>query len=287
MDDRTFTLSRLFYDLEKVDHLFLGSSRIMQINTDIIGSEIMNLAVTGCSIEDHISLTFESILKLSPKYVYISADPWLFNKNNGQDRYKNIIQTYDYWDKVLLSDGNYSKSYFSTSSSFFSYNNHYLKFIRDFLEVKNIHIPKNSNIESVKKKMYDGSLVYDSHFVSKMNDVRNITDKLDYFVDYGMDNYIFDESKKNKFCKLIDILQKREINVTLILPPFHPLIYDKILLDDSPVLEMENVFLDIARDFDINLLGSYDPYILNCPPDYFFDGMHPTGNAFRLIFDSN
>jgi hypothetical protein len=50
---------------------------------------------------------------------------------------------------------------------------------------------------------------------------------------------------------------------------------------------MEDVFKDIARNFDLNILGSYDPYVLNCPPDYFFDGMHPNGDAFRLIFDNN
>jgi len=95
MDERKFSLYRIEYLNTKRDILVLGSSRIMQVKSSPILGNLLNLAVSGASIEDQITLGIKALTKFTPKVVYLSADPWLFNENSGQTRYKSINENYN------------------------------------------------------------------------------------------------------------------------------------------------------------------------------------------------
>ena len=88
MDDRKFIEGRLSFPLKSVNHIVVGSSRVMQINSEIIGEPILNLAVSGASIEDDIAISLEAVAKLNAKNVY------------GKSKIINEL-TADIWNNIL------------------------------------------------------------------------------------------------------------------------------------------------------------------------------------------
>ena len=46
--------------------------------------KLLNLSVSGASIEDQIAITEMALEKFNPQKIILSADPWLFNKKNNQ-----------------------------------------------------------------------------------------------------------------------------------------------------------------------------------------------------------
>ena len=70
---------RLYYPLSPVNSVVVGSSRVMQINSSVIGEDIQNFAVSSASIEDDIAFGLEALAKLNYENIYISADPWILN----------------------------------------------------------------------------------------------------------------------------------------------------------------------------------------------------------------
>ena len=61
--------------LKNAKIVVVGSSRLMQINSDIIGEPLINLTVSGATIEDDIAFALEASAKLNANHVYIAADP--------------------------------------------------------------------------------------------------------------------------------------------------------------------------------------------------------------------
>jgi len=77
--------------------IVLGSSRIMLIHADYFKTNsFMNHGVSGASIEDMIAIYQLYKMKgMLPKIILIGIDPWIFNKNNGQGRWKTLATEYE------------------------------------------------------------------------------------------------------------------------------------------------------------------------------------------------
>ena len=104
LDERKFMEGRLMYSLSPVDSVVVGSSRVMQINSSMIGDKIQNFAVSGASVEDDIAFGLEALAKINYENIYISADPWLLNQNDGQNRYQSVNDLYSYWVTRIRSN---------------------------------------------------------------------------------------------------------------------------------------------------------------------------------------
>ena len=102
MNERKFIEGRLIYPLNKVETIIVGSSRVMQINSDLIENKIQSLTVSGASIEENIAFGLEALVKLKYKNIYIAADPWIINAyNNHEEEYKSIFNLYNYWLNIM------------------------------------------------------------------------------------------------------------------------------------------------------------------------------------------
>ena len=85
----------------------------MQINSEMIGEPILNLSVSGASIEDDIAISLEAVTKVGAKNVFLAADPWLLNIHDKQIRYKSIISLYEYWIERIKNKMSPQNYYFS------------------------------------------------------------------------------------------------------------------------------------------------------------------------------
>ena len=58
---------------------------------------------------------------------------------------------------------------------------------------------------------------------------------------------------------LIKYLNLNDVNVTLLLPLFHPDLYELMKRTKPVFVTVENIFREIAFKHNIQILGSYDP----------------------------
>lgn len=90
-DERLFQVSRIGLMTARSDRVVLGSSRAMQIRDGFLPGRTVNLSVSGAGLEDYLAL-LEALVRrdMLPREVLIVADPWLFNANNQQNRWRSL-----------------------------------------------------------------------------------------------------------------------------------------------------------------------------------------------------
>ena len=99
-----------------------------------------------------------------------------------------------------------------------------------------------------------------------------------------MFSYYDSKELLNIFTALLDHYNKN-YEVILLLSPYHPLAYKKILEKKQIVVEIENRIRSIASTRGIQVIGSYDPSKNNCSNEEFYDGAHPKGVCMHRIMN--
>ena len=279
LDERRFIEGRLLYPLEPVDSIIVGSSRVMKVNSSIVGENIQSFTVSGASVEDDIAFGLEAFAKLNYQNIYISADPWLINQYDLQNRYQSVSELLDYWmhrmhmnlppiqflDSRLLDLANQL-----TSNVFVS--------LRNSLVVNDI--PTDGEEEVYAKKAYDGSHINNRN----VNQTNNIELDLAEHLNYAMTEFEYDSESIENLENLVSYLQKNNVNVTLILSPYHPQLYQMMATEKPIFLEIENWYREFADRNSIRIIGSYDGNTVGCRENEFYDGAHPTASCMKKLF---
>ena len=283
IDERKFVEGRLFYDLKKVDYVVTGSSRMMQINSELMGAPILNLSVSGAAIEDYVAILIEAVAKMSPHTVYIGADPWLLNKHDNLNDFKSIEQLYFYWASYLDEKNTSAlKPFFSHSQNAnigIDHTNAFQK-LYTFTNLFDQRIPTNDEVESVDKKSYDGWHIYNESYSNNASDISLGFDNL---LAYAMQPFDYDARAEDILVKLIRFLKIRGISVNLVLAPYHPDLFNRMKEEKLIFLQLETKFRAIAKKNKIKILGSYDPNVVKCFGTDFFDGSHPKASCMANI----
>lgn len=279
MDERKFTKNRILFENKKVDVIVMGSSRLMQLDSNSFSKSTLNLSVSGASVEDLVAFIPESVNKFSPSVVYIGADPWIFNKNSEQNRWISVKDMYEFW-REKINDKNLDVALFQNSLNHSLYENPFSSFYHK-LNLKDEQV--NGKNESISKKSKDGLCIYDKIYSNQSQEEirRNFLSNLSY----SMNNFEFDNNAKDLYINLIKYLQDKKFEVILVLSPYHPELVKLMKFKKSKVLEIENNFIEIARELNVKIIGSYDisKIGLNISNYDFYDGMHPKDSLMSLI----
>ena len=280
MDDREFIEGRLIYPLKQVNNIVVGSSRVMQINSEMIGEPMFNFSVSGASIEDDIAISLEAVAKVGAKNVFLGMDPWLLNKHDGHTRYKSIIGLYEYWIERIKNKMPL-QNYLSLNHNIDTPTNNFILTLRNKLYKSKDLIPKDRNVEAYSKKAYDGEHIYNEYDI--INSKKKIVSPKT--LDYAMRMFEYDLKSEENLILLINYLKNLNIKVTFILTPYHPDLY-QIIMSDKPIfVDIENRFRKIAQQHNIEIIGSYDSSAVGCKQDEFYDGHHPTEACMRKLFN--
>jgi peptidoglycan/LPS O-acetylase OafA/YrhL len=94
INERIFIKNRINCEKSLPEAIVIGSSRIMQASSRGTGLRLLNLSVSGASLEDLITIWDLSSKKLKYDYVFLGADPWIFNLNSGQNRWMSLGEEY-------------------------------------------------------------------------------------------------------------------------------------------------------------------------------------------------
>lgn len=272
------------------DVLVIGSSRAMIINSSIFQKQtFFNASVSGASIEDLIAI-YQLFLqkKCLPKKIIIGLDPWTLNINNGQTRWKTLIQEYSTLFNQLTNssldakDEQIESKYLQlVSPSYFkgSFKKMYLVSSKPVATISKI----NDNLT----KLVDGSITYDLEYRSATLD--EIEKRASGFISgdiYSVEK--FDKlSPEIMFLleKFIKHLRSNQIEISFFLAPYHPKVYSFIAKTDKyiKVIESENYFRDLGLKHGIKVIGSFNPIRLKIDGSCFYDGMHCNEKGIEKI----
>lgn len=269
MDERKFIKFRIQFENLSVDSVVLGSSRVMQIGEHNYRDKIINLGVSGSSIEDDIAIADMAVKKFQPSTIFIGADPWLFNSKSGQGRWKSLNNEYISALSSLklsttsianLTDDNKQSRFFTAASKIYDSVN-----LQKFNAINDIP-------ESRDKIRRDGSRVYNLAYANKNQ--KEISAEFKDLLNYAMTDYDYSKESQEIFGRFIDAYSKNH-NVVLVLSPYHPDLYERMKIERPIYLEIESNFRDFSKLHGVKIIGSYNPHKVGCNSTDFYDGMHP------------
>ncbi len=265
IDDRQFNKFRIIYENLKPDTLVVGSSRTMNIGNEVLKENVFNMSVSGASIEDHITLILMALEKFKPKKIILGLDPWLMNKNNYQFRWKSLSKEYELAKKIIENPSKKRKVFIFTESKNKNLYEEIIDKLYSYLNIRSFEIyeknKQNINKPYIKR---DGS----RHYPQKKSEI------IPKVIDYSMNDYEFSNINHRMYSKFIKYLKSKKIELVIILSPYHQKSYDMTLKKNTNLVDLEKIYLNIAKENSIKTLGSYNSHKVGCLEEEFYDYMH-------------
>lgn len=285
LDEKVFLLERLeTAHPSETNLVVVGSSRTMQVGSDASGESTLNLSVSGASLSTLEALGPTGLVKTGADKIIIGLDPWMLNSNFDEGNNRALESLMDYWRTAVTSKGTLEaphKPINSQEESKLSVAS------RIFLSVNESigAVPKDGNPELIAKKGKDGSHIYELSYANRTEAEYSI--EFPELLEFGnMHNFERSPRLQSRLIALLSFLKDQEIRVILVLPPYHPALYQQIESKSPGILQAEEAFIQIAAELDLPVFGGYDPAQSGCSSSHFYDGMHPKSSCMKKALQS-
>ncbi len=288
-DDRILQKKYVESIQKSIDTIVIGSSRCMQISTaNYSKGSFFNNSVSDAILKDDIAIVqLYRENGLMPKQVIICADPWLFNANYTQSRWKVLHTFYQKgisWlginDKVVSNidlESIQIEKYLELISPAYLQNS--LHFLEKYNKPDDLIYPDPALDSKDIMKRSDGSISYDESFRNlDTQTVRNLVMSNMRDSETSLEGFSqLDSQLQKEFELLVVKLKKEGVKVTIFLSPYHPLYYSYLTSTDKykTVMQVQNYLQDFATKQSIQIIGSYNPNDIPCSEDEFYDQKHP------------
>ena len=107
---------------------------------------------------------------------------------------------------------------------------------------------------------------------------------------YSLGNFhSVDGTYKSNFVDYINKMDADKVEVVFFLPPYHPEAYDYLISTCKYriIVEVEKFLKSFAGKRNIQIIGSYNPRLLDLTEGYFYDAMHLKKSGIDKIFVTN
>ncbi|MFC1745493.1 hypothetical protein ACFL35_15975, partial [Candidatus Riflebacteria bacterium] len=303
--DERFLQKEIINNLSKApETILIGSSRSMEIDSENVKSNnFFNNSLSGLVLEDLLAIIgiyFEK--DLVPKNILIEVPPWFFNEFNDQIRW---AANFNYFHKMThrLNVGikmterfNYLKKLNFKNNLVEIFNPGYFQsslglIVNSIINKKNFY---RNRLTSAPSKEF--TILYpDGHrfFPEVIDSNAEIKRKA---LHYALGNPHYEMKKFTKIDQQYMIIfnllciflnRDRKINLTLFLPPYHPVAYKKMM--DSQILriigQVEYIIKIIASKLRLKVIGSYNPSAIpSLLEDDFRDPSHLKKSGINKLF---
>lgn len=301
IDDRLLAKAMTKYG-PRVECVVIGSSHVMQISSErmpkslngICGS-IINLGVSGGGIEDHFVMTYLVLKHGQPKKIILGVDPWTFSfsedqswstyrddyfqarteilglRKAGADRSNSII------DAVVMSKlANLINLEYTIRSVQAAVRN-YRWGPPTITAAPQLDASVGGEYPI---RLRDNSTIYAATYIADPNRA---------IVPLGGTTYKTN-GKLNRpdtidaYRGLLLWIRSKGVEPILLMTPYH----ENVLKAPSApntvaIFATEPLILNLARELDIKVIGSYQPKIVGCLPGEFYDFMHPTADCLTKL----
>jgi hypothetical protein len=266
-----------------VDCALIGSSHVMQISSRRPHAalrktckKLLNLGVSGASLEDYLALSWAVLQNPNrSRNVVFGIDPWSlnFNRDTGWIQYRSDYEAM----YAAINGGTVEKSregempllrnlinrdYFQRSVQALISQTHYT--IRS--------APAFDFATGAEQPVLlpDGSVIYSRTFIdnAKSQPIEIQHYKL-------ISGNWYDERAVLLFGRLVEYLRKHGMDVVFVLTPYHQRLWEHDTITLKAMQIVERRVREAAHQWQVNVLGAYNPAAIGCAPDEFFDFMHP------------
>ena len=284
---------------ENKDMLVLGASRsllVRQRNMKTDYTSFYNASVSNAVFGDFLNMiyAYENNLNTLPNNIIISIDPWLFNDGNPENRYLDMMDSFTKMSNKIDKNKSMKSNYYLTR-----YNNIFKIFSFEYLTVNFSYLIKTyrssykdyfivdsvGSDKTVAVKESDGSYHYPQKHNNRLSE--EITKEANTWLKTDISQFQnFNKiSNKKIFENLLQYLISKNVNVTIKLAPFNPIIYNRLIVKYPLIIEVESYINQIANPLKVNIIGSYNPYKYLLKIDDFTDYMHPKEEVINNILN--
>ncbi len=300
-DERKVQINFINKITQKPDIVAIGSSRVMQIrNYFFEDSYFINSGLSGATIEDiyGVIALYEKNDKL-PSKIILGLDPWILNQNNEELRWLPLKDDYIQLAKKIEADISTSKIIIDASKGYterlkeafsFNYFQESIKMIYQNRDTSYYQVSLDTINERADTKLADGSRLYNAKQFFRENE--EVEKEAQIYIQKDEIRFLndFDEistTNEKLVLKLIEYLKIQNIEVTLLLHPYHPIVWDYFTKEKKykNVVEAERIFYHIAKKINTPILGSYNPTKTNMKTPDFYDAYHLRPVAMRKILE--
>lgn len=286
--------------------LALGSSRVLQLTKEIVGTDsYYNAGLSGAGVMDIMNAfyLFDQADKL-PKNLIIEVDPWIFNGTSADDLNRNA--DHDLFAEFLKNGLHIDSDYTAPDTTarwkalfdpaYFQGN------VKYYLKQKNSNTSTNKDGSEIPFhavtgdfetldyaiKRPDGSIYYPVEFRTWSYEqvmAETLVQAGTLSAMHGFDE--MDPYWTNLFEQFISYVQSKGIRVVFLLTPYHPFIIKHVYNNPqgfAGFFQVEPWLREYAAQHNIPLYGSYHASRVGVQEWLFFDGIHCKGEALRLIF---
>ncbi len=287
MDER-LVLSLLIENMEEpVDTVAIGSSRVMQLSKEIAGVDsFYNCGVSGADYRDIMNIYYQfEKADMLPENIIFALDPWILNadptklhRQSDPELFKEFItlqlgQDTDYVPE-MASNASMADLIDPTS---FQESVAYL--ISGGAEVvPPPYVEGDVYDQSAQVKKPDGTVIYPVEYreVDALTVEHRARTEAGTFL--NMDGFMApDENLQELFRLFIQHVQDSGVNVVFMLMPYHSLVYEYAVENEGlypGFFMMEPWYTELAKEMNIPLYGSYNPYVTGNFDTDFYDGLH-------------
>lgn len=275
-----------------VDIAIIGSSRGFQFTNEYFKKDIVNYSVGAAGYMEHLAFSKLSEVKNNPKTIIFIVDPWIFRSAYGKKISPLLWNEYKVAVKELNSQISPCEYYALIRQKYdqlfsIDYTINSIKRLIKFDKVGDKLVPTNCIEQSLNVICADGGLKYNLDFYKKTpSEIFNSVDKetKDIFADnYTEKDFIFSYDKYQNFLQYVNKISIKR-KVILLLAPFHPLAFDRISNRTNDFFKSEILLSNEKLNPNIELVGSYSPYIYGCVNSDFLDAYHPKISCFNKFF---
>lgn len=278
----------------------IGSSHVMQIGSartpaallDICGS-VLNLAVGGAGLEDHITLAyFAAQGSKRPKKIVLGVDPWTFafGKDQRWSSYKD-----DYFKaNVQISGKNAASETNGLDATDMAklanlINIDYTtRSLQTALREYKSGAPAITAAPKLDLKiggafpvrLRDGSHVHSAKYIATAAQATVPVGGLSYKTDGTLNQ----KAAIDAYRALLLWLQRQGVEPILLMTPYHENVWKAPASETAVALRAtEPIVRDLGREMNLEVIGSYDPHVIGCLSSEFYDFMHPTAACLTRL----
>lgn len=300
-DERTTHKSYIVSKKNFPERIILGSSRCQPLGKQHFAEDnVFNHSMSAAKLQDFIAVhqIYQETFGKTPK-VSICIDPWLFNARVTDHQWRTLKEHYhNFFDEESSIDFRLFKPSrqlkYTFSIAYFQESvRHALKALAAGEPIKwNVgasieifELQKTKLAPNHQLKQPDGSLVYAA------KDENIAPEKIDELINQFerspkmrfLDGFTsVDEKIWKDFVRLLDVLKKQNVEIELLLVPFHPKVHNVLKSEKrfAQVLHVEDKIKEICTTAQTSCKGSYEPNFGNLDSADLVDLIHPKTSFF-------
>ena len=282
----------------KFDCIVIGSSHVMQISSfrndkSLSGTcdHLINLGVSGASIEDHFALAFLSSKYAIPKTNFVlGIDPWTMS-HNKDNRWMEYQADYEAARLEIIAKSG-SKSKYKEDNKLsklvnllnIEYTERSMLLLKRRLlygppEIQEVIVEEEVGISN-PVMLPDGSHIYSSDYIKK---ARNSPIPIGGS-EYKTAGIVSSERGVKEYLDLLRWLVSKQYTPVILMTPYHHNVWKAHNSKNVVAMQKtEAIILSIGKELGIEVIGSYRPEMFGCREDEFYDFMHTKASCLAKL----